>query len=63
MEELLSKIKVPLVIDADGINILAHHKELFNKLPENTILTPHPKEFDRLAGESSGNVRTPSETT
>ncbi|MBI9060558.1 MAG: NAD(P)H-hydrate dehydratase [Marinilabiliaceae bacterium] len=41
-----------LVLDADAINILAEHKELLTLLPPNTILTPHPGEFDRLAGAS-----------
>jgi ADP-dependent NAD(P)H-hydrate dehydratase / NAD(P)H-hydrate epimerase len=50
--ELIKKIKVPLVIDADGLNSLSCHKEWYGELPENTILTPHPKEFDRLAGDS-----------
>jgi NAD(P)H-hydrate epimerase len=49
---LLERTKVPLVIDADGLNILAQHPDWFELLPEGTILTPHPREFDRLAGES-----------
>lgn len=39
-----------LVVDADALNILASNQDWFNQLPENTILTPHPKEFDRLFG-------------
>lgn len=42
----------PLVIDADGINILSINKLLLNKLPADTIITPHPGEFDRLVGVS-----------
>lgn len=42
--------KLPLVIDADGLNILAKNKDLLDLLPRNTILTPHPKEFERLVG-------------
>ncbi|MEO6285068.1 MAG: NAD(P)H-hydrate dehydratase [Dyadobacter sp.] len=53
MEQLLETIQVPLIIDADGLNILSQNRFLLDKLPENTILTPHPKEFQRLAGESS----------
>jgi NAD(P)H-hydrate epimerase len=49
---LLERAGVPLVIDADGLNILSQHPEWYALLPEGTILTPHPKEFDRLAGES-----------
>jgi len=53
LEEILNNIKVPLVIDADGLNILGKKRELLNKLPENSVLTPHPKEFERIAGKSS----------
>ncbi len=42
----------PLVVDADGLNLLAQHKDLVKKLPAKTILTPHPKEFERLFGQS-----------
>jgi hydroxyethylthiazole kinase-like uncharacterized protein yjeF len=40
-----------LVVDADGINILSESPSLFEKLPTETILTPHPGEFERLIGE------------
>ncbi len=50
---LLEKAQVPLLIDADGLNILSQHPDWMELLPEGTILTPHPKEFDRLAGESN----------
>ncbi len=49
-ESFLRENKTPLVIDADGINILAMHQELLTLLPENTILTPHSKELERLIG-------------
>jgi ADP-dependent NAD(P)H-hydrate dehydratase / NAD(P)H-hydrate epimerase len=42
---------VPLVLDADALNILSEHRDLLNLLPEGTIITPHPGEFDRLFGE------------
>jgi len=41
----------PIVIDADALNILAKNKELLKKLKLNTIITPHPKEFERLFGK------------
>ncbi len=49
-EIFLKENKTPLVIDADGINILALKKELVALLPINTILTPHNKELERLIG-------------
>lgn len=51
-ERVLQSSSKPVVIDADGINMLASNKDLLNKIPPRSILTPHPKEFDRLAGES-----------
>lgn len=42
----LNTSKIPFVIDADGLNIIA--KERINVLPQNTIITPHPKELSRL---------------
>ena len=50
-EIFLKTNKTPLVIDADGINILANKKTLLKRLPEQTILTPHPKELERLVGK------------
>ncbi|MEO9870217.1 NAD(P)H-hydrate dehydratase [Ekhidna sp.] len=41
----------PLVIDADGINILSENKDLLEHLPKQSILTPHPGEFKKLVGE------------
>ncbi len=42
----------PLVLDADAINIISKSPELLSSLDNNTIITPHPKEFDRLSGDS-----------
>lgn len=52
---VLEQARVPLVIDADGLNILSLHPDWYESLPEGSILTPHPKEFDRLAGTSKDN--------
>lgn len=41
---------LPLVIDADGLNILSKNKEQIKLLPKQTILTPHKKELERLIG-------------
>lgn len=40
----------PMVVDADAINILAGNSKLLNDLPKLSILTPHPKELERLVG-------------
>ena len=49
-EDLLERTEKPMVIDADGLNLLSENKELLDKLPENSLLTPHPKELERLIG-------------
>ncbi|MBN8688414.1 MAG: NAD(P)H-hydrate dehydratase [Chitinophagales bacterium] len=49
-EALLNQYKRPMVIDADALNILAAAPLLLKLIPAGSILTPHPKEFERLAG-------------
>ena len=46
----LRRTQCPQVVDADAINILANHRAWLQQLPKGIILTPHPKEFDRLEG-------------
>ncbi len=46
--EQVRNCAAPLVIDADGLNILSEHKSWISQLPSKTILTPHPGEFVRL---------------
>jgi NAD(P)H-hydrate epimerase len=50
LAKLLEKFRKPMVIDADALNLLAAHSELQMLIPEGSILTPHSKEFERLAG-------------
>ncbi len=47
---LLETCQVPLLLDADALNLLATHPEWWPLVPPNTILTPHPREFERLFG-------------
>jgi ADP-dependent NAD(P)H-hydrate dehydratase / NAD(P)H-hydrate epimerase len=59
---LLNEYAGPLVLDADAINILSENKTWLAFLPKGTILTPHPGEFDRLAGKhTSGFERMKSQ--
>jgi len=51
LTDILTNYKKPVVIDADALNILSVHRELWRSMPENSILTPHMKEFDRLFGD------------
>jgi NAD(P)H-hydrate epimerase len=57
LKMLLDRAKVPLVLDADALNILSQHPEWYELLPEGSVLTPHPKEFDRLAGPSENSYQ------
>lgn len=53
LESILAKCSKPLVLDADALNILSLNKKLLESLPPQTILTPHPKEFERLFGKTN----------
>lgn len=48
--------KIPMVIDADGLNCLARHRALYPLLHENVVLTPHPGEMARLLECSISDV-------
>lgn len=47
MKQVL-EMKIPIVIDADGLNILSENPDLLNNLSGDYVLTPHPKEYERL---------------
>lgn len=49
----LRRTQCPIVVDADAINILANHRAWLQQLPKDIILTPHPKELERLEGHSA----------
>jgi len=55
MNKLIKNSKLPLVIDADGLNILGINRDWIEMIPASSILTPHPKEFARIAGESENS--------
>ena len=56
LHEFLSNDKTPLIIDADALNILSQNAAWISLLPHNTILTPHPKELERLIGKWNSNT-------
>ena len=49
----LRRTQCPIVVDADALNILANHRAWLQQLPQDIIMTPHPKELDRLEGHSA----------
>ena len=50
LPQVLEEYAKPLVIDADALNIISENKNLLQLIPKHSILTPHPKEFERLFG-------------
>ena len=54
---LFASTDKPLVVDADGLNVLAGSMELLDRLKRPVILTPHPGEFGRLSGMSIAQVQ------
>ncbi len=50
LKSILINYNRPVVMDADALTILSTEKSLLKKIKKESILTPHPKEFDRLFG-------------
>ena len=55
LEAIFKDVNKPAVIDADGLNCLSTIHSLYKEIPENSIITPHPKEFERLFGKTNNN--------
>lgn len=51
LHSYLQSSDLPLILDADALNMLVKHNDWVTLLPKNTIITPHPKEFERLVGK------------
>ncbi|MDR7130356.1 NAD(P)H-hydrate epimerase [Algoriphagus sp. 4150] len=54
--QFLQDFKKPIVVDADGLNLLARNPDLVSLLPKKTILTPHIGEFTRLVGAAENHL-------
>jgi NAD(P)H-hydrate epimerase len=57
LHTLLESASVPLVLDADALNIIAQDKEMLALIPPNSVLTPHPGEFRRLTSEGRSDYQ------
>lgn len=55
LEELFVSFKKPVVLDADALNVLSENQNLYLLIPPKSIITPHPKEFERLFGKSGSD--------
>jgi NAD(P)H-hydrate epimerase len=53
LHHVLINFKKPMLLDADAITILSKHPDWLSRISPDSILTPHPKEFDRLFGTSA----------
>ena len=51
----VSNCYIPLVLDADALNIFSSHRNYLTRIPKNAILTPHIKELERLVGRCSNS--------
>lgn len=55
LQELLYAKPAKMVLDADALNILSENQQWYRLLPPEAILTPHPKELERLIGSSANS--------
>jgi hydroxyethylthiazole kinase-like uncharacterized protein yjeF len=56
IKNFLISFRKPLVLDADALNIISNSPELLSSIQPDTIITPHPKEFDRLFGKCTNDI-------
>lgn len=54
---ILRKYKRPVLLDADALNFISSDKTLLSEIPPGSVITPHPKEFERLFGVSSDDFQ------
>ena len=55
LKKLIKTYTKPIVFDADALTVLSKNEDWLKRIPENSIFTPHPKEFERLVGKSKNN--------
>ncbi len=57
LQNLFRNFKKPIVIDADALNVMSQYPSLYKLIPTNSIITPHPKEFERLFGKTKNEFK------
>jgi hydroxyethylthiazole kinase-like uncharacterized protein yjeF len=57
LHDLITEVKAPMIIDADALNMLSANSQWISELLPSTILTPHPGEFERLAGKTASGYQ------
>lgn len=58
LKTVFNDFKKPLVIDADALNMIAEFPDLLQHVPEESVLTPHPREFERVFGKTGSDFET-----
>jgi NAD(P)H-hydrate epimerase len=58
LQSVVAQFKKPMVLDADALTLIAENKDILNQLPPYSIITPHPKEFERLFGKANHDFET-----
>ncbi|TXF79161.1 NAD(P)H-hydrate dehydratase [Chryseobacterium sp.] len=53
--DFLKNFRKPLVLDADALNILSKNQDNIKLIPQHSVITPHPKEFERLFGKTENS--------
>ncbi len=56
LKNFVKAFRKPIVLDADALNLISKRPKLLSSLYPGTIITPHPKEFDRLFGECKDDI-------
>lgn len=57
VQELVKKVRVPCVIDADGLNALSQNSKVLTETEGGFVFTPHPKELSRLMGKTVKEIQ------
>jgi len=57
IKKLLTCIKIPMVVDADGLNIISKDTNILHKIKTSMVLTPHPGEMSRLTGNGVEEIQ------
>lgn len=55
LKTLIQSSAIPVIFDADALNILSENKTWLSFIPKGSVLTPHPKEFERIAGKTKND--------
>jgi len=55
LRQFLKAHQLPVILDADALNIISENKNMLKIIPENSVITPHPKEFERLFGKTENS--------